>query len=45
MTFKTEDVHLDNGLLDEKTYADVLINEILYKLWLVQHHCVLDSIK
>ena len=42
---KIEDFDFNNVLWDEKSYINILIDDIWQNLWLVQDHCVLGSIK
>ena len=35
----------DNILKDKKLCRNILVFDIYTKLWLVQNHCILDSIK
>ena len=45
MTIKFEDFDLDNILLDEKQYEDILIYDISYKTLMLLNLYVLGSIK
>ena len=45
MTIKVEDFDFANILLDEKSYKNILFIKVHLKLWVVQNHYVLGSIK
>ena len=34
----------DNILIDEKSYENILVHNILYKTFIVQSHCILGVI-
>ena len=42
---KDEDINVNNILLDEKSYENILVYNILSKESWMQNHCVLGSIK
>ena len=40
-----EDFDFGDILFDEKSYENILIDDVLYKFWLVQNFCILCLIK